>query len=96
MGMSRLRHGLVPHLKKEGGHIGYHIRPSERNQGYGTRILGLTLDKARELGLSEVRVTCDQDNIASVRVIEKNGGRKTGEAISERTGNRVNQYWITL
>jgi predicted acetyltransferase len=58
-----------------GGHIGYSIRPSRRGHGYGTRILAATLPVARRLGLGRVLVTCDADNEASRRIIERNGGR---------------------
>lgn len=96
VGTSRLRHWLVPHLEKEGGHIGYDIRPSERRKGYGTTVLALTLGKARDLGLRSVIVTCDADNLGSVRIIEKNGGRSIGTAVSECTGKEVSRYQITL
>ena len=75
VGTSRLRHWLVPHLEKEGGHIGYDIRPSEQRKGYGTALLYLSLTKARELGLREVTLTYDSDNLGSLQVIEKNGGQ---------------------
>jgi predicted acetyltransferase len=96
VGTSRLRHWLVPHLEVEGGHIGYDVRPSARGQGYGTVLLALTLEKARDLGLAEVLVTCDAENVASARVIEKNGGQKIGEAIPDDSGKVVNQYRIVL
>ena len=58
-----------------GGHIGYSIRPSRRRQGYGTRILALALEEARQLGLKRVLVTCNSDNHPSKKIIEHNGGR---------------------
>jgi predicted acetyltransferase len=96
VGTSRLRHWLVPHLEKEGGHIGYDIRPSQRRKGYGTTLLTLTLAKARGLGLRKVIVTCDSDNVGSVRIIEKNGGQCIGRAVSDRTGKKVSRYRIVL
>ena len=96
LGVSRLRHHLTPALKREGGHIGYSIRPTERRKGHGTRILELTLEKAREFGIFEVLVTCDTANIGSARIIQANGGVFENEVISERTGNPVSRYWITL
>lgn len=96
LGTSRLRHWLVPHLEQEGGHIGYDVRPSERGKGYGTALLALTLDRARDLGLRDVLVTCDTDNVASARVIEKNGGRLVGRGVSEESGKMVNRYRIEL
>ena len=96
VGTSRLRHWLVPHLEKEGGHIGYDVRPSERRKGYGTILLFLTLDRARSLGLREVIVTCDSDNVGSARILEKNGGQALDTVISDQTGKQVNRYRIVL
>ncbi|WP_208919150.1 GNAT family N-acetyltransferase [Paenibacillus uliginis] len=58
-----------------GGHIGFVIRPSERSKGYGKLLLKELLDKAKEKQISEVLLTCDEDNAASRRIIESNGGR---------------------
>lgn len=96
IGMSTLRHTLTPLLEDVGGHIGYRIRPSARRQGYGTRILELTLRQAQPLGLSRVLLTCDQDNIASARVIQRNGGVLASEGYSAQTATVVSRYWIEL
>jgi predicted acetyltransferase len=96
VGTSRLRHRLTPGLEVEGGHIGYDIRPSQRRRGYGTRILALTLEKARERGLRRVLVTCDDDNVGSARVIERNGGRLQDRVTSRHSGKLVRRYWIDL
>ena len=95
LGCSRLRHRLTPELEREGGHIGYDIRPSARRKGYGTLLLQLTLERAWAMGIERVRVTCDADNTASVRVIEKNGGLLDGEVVSARSGKMIRQYWIS-
>lgn len=94
IGRSTLRHYLTPELEPEGGHIDYDIRPSQRRRGYGTLILKLTLEKAKGLGLRRVLITCDLDNVASARIIEKNGGELHGQSISEESGKPVYQYWI--
>jgi len=96
LGLSRLRHSLTPALRLEGGHIGYAIRPSARRQGYGTRVLELTLLKARGMRLDRVMVTCDADNIGSKQIIEKNGGHYSEHAVSPRSGKQVIHYWIEL
>lgn len=96
IGRSTLRHRLTPELEKEGGHIGYDIRPSERRKGYGTLILKLTLEKAKAMGMSRVLVTCDADNLGSARIIEKNSGRLQGQVISDKSGKVISQYWIEL
>lgn len=96
IGRSGLRHRLTRSLENEGGNIGYDIRPSERRKGYGTLILKLTLEKARELGLDGVLVTCDEDNTGSGRIIETNGGVLNGQGVSEKSGKSVLRYWIDL
>ena len=96
LGLSHLRHYLTPGLKIEGGHIGYSIRPSERKKGYGVKQLALVLEACKQFELEKVMVTCDFDNIGSIKIIEANGGIRTGEAISPRSNKKVYHYWITL
>lgn len=96
LGSSRLRHMLTPDLEQLGGNIGYDIRPSLRRRGFGTSLLRLTLERARALGLTRVRITCDADNIGSIRVIEKNGGALDAEVFSLERGKLLRQYWIDL
>jgi predicted acetyltransferase len=93
---SKLRHRLNPALEHEGGHIGYDVRPSERQKGYGTLILKLTLEKATNLDLGKVLLTCDTDNIASAKIIGKNGGEFAGHAVSDKTGKQISRYWIEI
>jgi predicted acetyltransferase len=93
---SRLRHRLTPALEREGGHIGYDVRPSERRKGYGTLILALTLEKAKNLGLKKVLITCDTDNTGSSKIIEKNRGKLDSYGNSDKTGKQISRYWIEL
>ncbi|MDX2516846.1 GNAT family N-acetyltransferase [Streptomyces stelliscabiei] len=70
------------------------MRPSARRRGLATWALGAVLPEARALGMGRVLITCDDDNVASARTIERNGGvledvRTTDEGIKRR-------YWITL
>lgn len=97
LGTVRLRLRLNRELLTEGGHIGYNVRPSERNQGYATAMLAMALDKFREMGgYDRILVTCDDDNAASARVIEKNGGVRDSDSVSPWSGKRVRRYWIAL
>jgi predicted acetyltransferase len=96
VGVSNLRHSLTPFLLREGGHIGYGIRPCARRNGFGRAILGLTLPKARELGLLRVLVTCGKGNIGSSRIILGNGGVLESEEFSAERGEIVQRYWIEI
>ncbi len=96
LGMSSLRPELNDHLMKRGGNIGYAVRASMRRRGYGRLILDLTLPYAEKLGLEKVLVTCHDENLASIKIIEGAGGvlqdkvKIMGLKFPER------RYWITL
>lgn len=96
IGRSELHRELNDELESIGGHIGADIRRSERNKGYGTLILKLTLEKAFELGLKKVLVTCDAKNRASAKTIEKCGGKLDKQAIYRETETLISYYWIDL
>ncbi len=96
VGVSNLRHRLTPKLEREGGHIGYGVRPSERQKGYGTVLLAKTLERARAEGLTRVLITCGKSNIGSVRVILRNGGVFDSEEFIPEREEIVQRYWIQL
>lgn len=94
IGMIDIRHRLNDYLLNFGGHIGYSIRKSERQQGYATEMLSLALRECIKLNIKKVLITCDKDNIASAKTMINNGAILENE-ISE--DNRITQrYWITL
>lgn len=91
IGFVSFRHALGNEfLRTEGGHIGYSIRPSYRRQGHAARALALTLDRAREIGLDRVLLTCEEPNVASARTIESQGG------VFESVFKDKRRYWIEL
>jgi predicted acetyltransferase len=96
IGHLTLRHTLNEFLLKIGGHIGYLIRPSKRHTGYGTLQLKLGLEKARTMGLTRVLITCDENNIASKKVIERNGGQFEKRLLVEGFSIPKLHYWIDL
>lgn len=75
VGMAKLRHYLNESLREKGGHAAYAIRKSKRRQGYGKIILKKLIKKAKQKNINELLLTCDDDNLASRRVIEANGGK---------------------
>ncbi len=93
---ARLRHHLNDELLHEGGHIGYNVRPSRRNHGFGTAVCALALEWHRRKGLTRVLITCDTDNAASARIIQKNGGKFENEVTSHWSGKPVSRYWVCL
>ncbi len=74
LGSISARHGLTPMLELWGGHVGYAVRPSAQGRGYASAMLAGMLDHIREtLPLERVTLTANTRNLASIRVIEKNG-----------------------
>lgn len=95
LGGVQLRHSIDhPNLREFGGHIGYGIRPSERQKWYATEMLKLCLTEAQKLWLERVMIGCNDDNIGSKKTIEKNGG--IFERYTEHDGKLSRVYWITL
>ena len=94
VGCIELRHSLNESLATIGGHIGYSVRPSERRKGYATKMLALVLEEARKIGLEKALLTCDVDNVASVKVIVKNGGVLEREMPFDWDGEKYYKYWI--
>lgn len=92
--MLTIRLELDEYLLTYSGHIGYSVRPGERGRGYATRMLEQALDICRERGMERVLMTCDEDNPASERVIQRCGGVKENEVLDGST--MVRRYWIEL
>lgn len=89
LGEISVRHRLTEALRRYAGHIGYGVRASEQGKGYGTLMLKLALERARELGIKQVLITCDDDNMASARVIEKNGLALQDRIVNEVDGKQI-------
>ncbi len=69
-----IRTTLSDFWQNRGSQIYYKIRKSERKKGYGNIILKLALKEAKKLGFTKIRINCDDKNIASKKIILKNGG----------------------
>lgn len=96
VGVFNLKFELAEFLLNFGGHIGYAVKPSRRNRGCASQMLKQGLDIARELGFGRVLCVCDEDNIASERVIIKNGGIFENRLYDDEEKVFVKRYWIDL
>ncbi len=74
VGIADLRYQLNDFLK-DFGNSGYSVRPSERKKGYATEILRQICLVAKEHGLKQLQLSVEKDNAASIKTIEKNGGK---------------------
>ena len=96
IGMINIRLCLNERLMKCGGHIGYGIRPSERNKGYNKINLYLALLRCQSLGIKEVILDCDSSNLASSRTMEALGGVRIDEYYSDYEKCQVWRYIINV
>ena len=94
IGMIDIRHYLNEYLTEAGGHIGYGVRKTERNKGYAKQMLKLALEKCKELKIKRVLITCDEDNIASEKVILSANAKL--EDIRNVDGENKKRFWIEL
>ncbi|MFM2024860.1 MAG: hypothetical protein RLZZ56_873 [Actinomycetota bacterium] len=92
VGRSSIRHELNDWLSQFGGHIGYAVRPDFRRLGYASEILRQSLALAKDLGLEQVLMTCNDDNVGSIKVIEKHGGVLDNRV--DDNGRWLRRYWI--
>ena len=96
VGAIGIRWKEVPVLMTFGGLIGYSIRPNQRGKGYASEMLKLALDKFKNTNIDKVLITCKDFNIASKKVIEKNGGVFESVYINDEDGFNYLRYWIKI
>lgn len=94
IGAVGIRHCLNDALLREGGHLGGGIRPSERNRGHGSEMLRLALAECKAMGIGQVLLVCDKDNVASAKTIVRNGGVLEDERGNSK-GVVIQRYWVT-
>ncbi|WP_199624799.1 GNAT family N-acetyltransferase [Paenibacillus alkalitolerans] len=86
----KLRHELTEKLMEYGGHVGYIVRPSERGKGFGKLFLYELIKAAKAKGIDKLLITCDEDNVRSRKVIERNNGKLN------TVNNGICRYWIEI
>lgn len=95
IGRINYRPELDDKLRIKGGNAGYSVRPSERGKGYATLMMQQIIEKAKEDGLKELLISCNSDNIQSIKVIEKCGGQYVDGGLDENNV-QINRYIINL
>lgn len=98
IGILSIRTRLTDNLLKYGGHIGYAVNPKYWKMEYGTKMLKLGLKRAKEIGINKVLITCDDDNVGSYKIIEKNGDILENKVENTDQGETflTRRYWIKL
>jgi predicted acetyltransferase len=94
IGRVSIRYVLNRRLSREGGHIGYGVLPQHRRRGHATEILRQSLGIARANAVDRALLTCGEDNIGSIAVIEKCGGRLDSVICSVPGAIPTRRYWV--
>jgi len=83
---------------KNGGNIEFKISKNLYNQGYGSLVLAEALKKAKHHGIIKALLTCNDNDIASIKIIEKNGGKLDTKIINTDLNDQMltRKYWISL
>ena len=63
------------------GNVGYEIDPSFQGHHYAAMALSMILPIAKAHGMERIYLTCDEDNVASYKTIERLGGTLLETAI---------------
>ena len=72
------------------GHIGYSIRPTERNKGYGKIQLYQALKELEKNNIEQCQMNCESNNIGSKKII------KSLEGIFEKNIDTEEYYLINV
>jgi predicted acetyltransferase len=76
------------------GHSGYVVLPEFRRQRcYYDPPVGYP-DRPGEARIGRILVTCDDDNMGSIRTIEKNGGILENVVNERDCDKRKRRYWV--
>lgn len=95
-GAANIRHELKGKLREIGGHVGYGIRPSERGKGYATLQLKLLLEKMDKMGIDNALITCRENNIGSIKTMNKFIGTADSLIPSRYEGIMEYRYWVDV
>lgn len=96
VGVFSLKFELTEFLLNFGGHVGYAVRPTQRNAGIATQMLKKGLELAKQFGFDKILCVCNEDNYASEKVILNNGGVFENRLYDSDENVFVKRYWIVL
>ena len=97
IGMTNIRYDISQELLNNGAsHIGYSIRPTERQKGYNKIQLYLGLLEEQKIGEKKLLLDCTIDNIGSNKSIISLGGILEKTEIDKNDNKLTNYYWIDV
>lgn len=97
IGRFHIRHALNNYLLARGGHVGYAVAPSYRQQGVASEMMRQGLEYIRQnFSHEKILITCTDSNAGSVRLIEKFGGVLENKTWDDGHQEVIRRYWLKL
>ncbi len=96
VGRLSIRHNLNDFLLNIGGHIGYGVVPAYRRKGYAKEMLTQALPISKSIGINNVLLTCDDNNLGSIKTIESCGGKLENNVEAGIGKPLKRRYWIDI
>lgn len=95
-GVVNIRKGLNDTLKDYGGNAGFMLSTSFRGKKLSIPLIALTLEKASELGIAPVLMTCIDENIPSLSALKKFPAFKVEKAETFADGKycAIHRFWF--
>ncbi len=78
------------------GNIGYSIRPSLQNQGFGTEMLAQAIEVCRFIGMTKLVAAVAEDNPSSIRILEKNNFRFFKTTCDSKKNSVIKYYTLDI
>ena len=88
VGYGKIRHFLTDKLLADGGSIGYSIRPSQRNKGFGKILLSELARECANIGIDRALLTIHKNNTPSINIALRNHG------VIEKSSDDLHYIWI--
>ena len=87
VGVGRVRHETSEYLQTVvgAGEIGYGISKDHRGNGFGNILFQELLKKCKEFGYEKITLFPHKDNLATIKIMLKNGGKVIGSFKEEKT-----------
>jgi len=79
VGHVHLRVGYTGHITTVAGHIAYGVVSEWRGRRFAARGARMVIDFAHSLGMATIWITCNPDNVASLRTLEILGAERIDE-----------------
>ena len=94
VGVTNMRHHLNESILRCGGHIGLSIRPSQRGNNLGTRLMAMSINYLRDqLSVGDIHIHCHKSNVASSKAIIACGGVLDSDI--DDNGHIVERYIVS-